>query len=59
AAVSSQQFAVRPEPKSKVVPLKAKAKSKTEVPKVVAAATGTDAAYGTPALNMVEGFEEF
>ncbi len=51
AAVGSQPSAVSQEPKGKVIPLKSKAKSKSDVPKVVAATTGTDAAYGT--------FEEF
>ncbi|CBE68783.1 MAG: HAMP domain-containing protein [Candidatus Methylomirabilis oxygeniifera] len=51
AAVGSQPSAVSQEPRSKVVPFKGKARSKSDAPKVVAAATGTDAAYGT--------FEEF
>jgi hypothetical protein len=35
----------------KVIPLKGKARGRSEAPKAVAAATGTDAAYGA--------FEEF
>ncbi|HWQ70003.1 MAG TPA: histidine kinase, partial [Patescibacteria group bacterium] len=51
AAVGSPSSAIGQEPRGKVVPLKGKARGKSDAPKVVAAATGTDAAYGT--------FEEF
>ncbi len=51
AAVGSPPSAVSQEPRGKVVPLKGKARGRSDTPKVVAAATGTDAAYGT--------FEEF
>ncbi|MCZ7626126.1 MAG: methyl-accepting chemotaxis protein [Candidatus Methylomirabilis sp.] len=50
-AVSGRPSAVGPDPTGKVVPLKSKTRSKSEKPQTVAAATGTDAAYGT--------FEEF
>ncbi|MGB4780925.1 methyl-accepting chemotaxis protein [Candidatus Methylomirabilis sp.] len=59
-AMSPQQSAVSQESKGKVVPLKVKAKGRAEAPRaMVASATGTGAAHGTPALSVVEGFEEF
>src|SRR5574337_763811 len=50
-AVSGQSSAVSHEASAKVVPFKGKARGKSETPKAVVAATGTDAAYGA--------FEEF
>ncbi|KAB2959494.1 MAG: HAMP domain-containing protein [Candidatus Methylomirabilis oxygeniifera] len=51
AAISRQPSAISSESSRKVVPLKGKARGKFAAPKAVAAATGTDTAFGT--------FEEF
>jgi len=58
-AGSHQQSAVRQEPSRKVIPMKAKVKGKIESPRAIAAVTGTNGRYGTPAMSAVAGFEEF